>query len=132
MDRAANRDTASISPNMRMVDVSPEEMSFASITELSPAIKNQIMESMKGNLTNVLSSYHLLCTFSEGVHGGIAMTLTMELGKNSYDIIIERGALNRVGELLKLDRRVLVVTDEGVPSAYAETVAAACKTKAHH
>ena len=56
------------------------------------------------------------------------MTLTMELGKNSYDIVIERGALGRVGELLQLDRRVLVVTDQGVPAAYAETVAAACKT----
>ena len=54
------------------------------------------------------------------------MTLTMELGKSSYDIIVERGALGRVGELLKLDRRVLVVTDEGVPKEYAETVAAAC------
>ena len=28
------------------------------------------------------------------------MTLTMELGKSSYDIIVERGALGRVGELL--------------------------------
>ena len=54
------------------------------------------------------------------------MTLTMELGKSSYDIIVERGALGRVGELLKLDRRVLVVTDEGVPKEYTETVAAAC------
>ncbi len=56
------------------------------------------------------------------------MTLTLELGKNSYDVVIERGALGRVGELLPLQRRVLVVTDEGVPSAYAQTVAAACRT----
>ena len=55
------------------------------------------------------------------------MILTMELEKNSYDIIIERGALARVGELLALDRRVLIVTDQGVPAQYAETVAAACK-----
>ena len=56
------------------------------------------------------------------------MTLTMDLEKNSYDIMIERGALSRVGELLKLDRRVLVVTDDGVPAEYAKTVAAACRT----
>lgn len=55
------------------------------------------------------------------------MTLTMDLGKNSYDIIVERGALGRVGSLLNLNRRVLVVTDDGVPSQYAKTVAAACK-----
>ena len=56
------------------------------------------------------------------------MTLTMELSKNSYDIIVERGALARVGTLLNLDRRVLVVTDDGVPAAYAKAVAAACKS----
>lgn len=56
------------------------------------------------------------------------MTLTMELGKSSYDIIIERGALGRVGQLLPLERRVLIVTDDGVPAEYARTVAAACKT----
>jgi len=55
------------------------------------------------------------------------MTLTVSLGKSSYDITVERGALARVGELLPLDRRVLVVTDDGVPAAYAKGVAAACR-----
>lgn len=54
------------------------------------------------------------------------MILTVELGKNSYDIVVERGALSRVEELLPLNRRVLIVTDEGVPAAYAEAVAKAC------
>lgn len=54
------------------------------------------------------------------------MTMTVCLGKDSYDIIVERGALSRVGDLLNLDRRVLIVTDEGVPARYAETVAEAC------
>lgn len=53
--------------------------------------------------------------------------LHMELGERSYDITVERGALARVGELLRLERRVLILTDEGVPAAYAETVAACCK-----
>ena len=56
------------------------------------------------------------------------MTLRMELGPESYDIVLERGCLGRAGELLDLDRRVFVVTDEGVPAAYARTVAAQCKT----
>ena len=51
--------------------------------------------------------------------------LRMELGDNSYDIVVERGALNRVGELLDLDRKVMIVTDEGVPYDYARTVEAA-------
>ena len=53
------------------------------------------------------------------------MVLTMELGKNSYDIVVECGALSRIGELLQLDRRVLVVTDHGVPRKYARAVALA-------
>ncbi len=53
--------------------------------------------------------------------------LHMELGANSYDIVIERGALNRAGELLDLDRKVLVLTDDGVPAAYAAAVAAQAK-----
>ena len=55
------------------------------------------------------------------------MTLSVSLGEKSYDIHIERGLLARVGALLPLDRRVLVVTDDGVPAAYAEAVAAACR-----
>ena len=50
------------------------------------------------------------------------MRITVSLGEKSYDIHVERGALARVGELFPLDRRVLIVTDSGVPSAYAEAV----------
>ena len=55
------------------------------------------------------------------------MVLHLDLPQNGYDIILERGALNRAGELLKLDRRVLIVTDSGVPAQYVERVAAQCK-----
>ena len=51
----------------------------------------------------------------------------MELGADSYDIVVERGALNRVGELFNLDRKVMIVTDIGVPSRYADIVKAASK-----
>lgn len=50
------------------------------------------------------------------------MTLHLNLAENAYDITIERGALLRVDELFSLDRRVLVVTDDGVPPAYARAV----------
>ena len=51
------------------------------------------------------------------------MVLRLELPMGGYDIYLERGALNRAGKLFSLDRRVLIVTDEGVPAEYAETVA---------
>ena len=40
--------------------------------------------------------------------------------------MLEPGAIKKAGELLNLNRRVLVVTDSGVPAQYAETVAAQC------
>ncbi len=55
------------------------------------------------------------------------MVLHLDLPQNGYDIILERGVLHRAGELLELDRRVLIVTDDGVPAEYARTIAAQCK-----
>ena len=54
------------------------------------------------------------------------MKLHMELGERGYDIFVESGILVRAGELLRLNRRVLIVTDTGVPAEYARTVAAQC------
>ena len=55
------------------------------------------------------------------------MIIRMELGEASYDIVLERGCLKRAGELLNLDRKVLILTDEGVPAQYAQTVADRCR-----
>ena len=52
----------------------------------------------------------------------------MNLGKDSYDIVVERGLLAKAGEHLNLDRRVLIVTDSGVPAEYARMVARQCKS----
>ena len=51
------------------------------------------------------------------------MTLTVTLPHTSYDIIIERGALKKANSLLDLNRRVLIVTDSGVPAEYAQNIA---------
>ena len=55
------------------------------------------------------------------------MVLPVNLGEQSYDIIIERGALGRIGTYLNLNRRVLILTDSGVPSQYASTLLEQCK-----
>lgn len=56
------------------------------------------------------------------------MNIHLDLNENSYDIIVERGILGQAGKHLNLDRRVLVVTDSGVPEIYAQTLAKQCKT----
>ena len=55
------------------------------------------------------------------------MIIPVKTGAESYDIVIEAGALQKAGDWLDLDRRVLVVTDDGVPEAYAQSVAYACR-----
>ena len=50
------------------------------------------------------------------------MVLSLNLEKDSYDIVVLSGALNNVGEYLNLRRKVLILTDSGVPSEYANTV----------
>ena len=55
------------------------------------------------------------------------MIIPLELGEKSYDIILERGSLGRADSCLKLDRKVLVVTDTGVPKEYARRLADACR-----
>lgn len=51
----------------------------------------------------------------------------MNLGEDSYDIVVERGILNSAAEQLNLQRRVLIVTDTGVPTRYSQTIASMCK-----
>lgn len=55
------------------------------------------------------------------------MTITVTLPNASYPIHIGRSLLSAVGTLLSLGRRVLVVTDEGVPKQYAQKVVDAAK-----
>ena len=53
-------------------------------------------------------------------------TIPIILGDNSYNITVGRDILQKVGELFRLDRRVVIITDDGVPSEYAEAVCAEC------
>jgi len=55
------------------------------------------------------------------------MILHVDLKENGYDIVIERGALKKAGELISLDRKVLIVTDKNVPRGYSDSVASFCK-----
>ncbi len=59
--------------------------------------------------------------------GFIGTKLTMNLGERSYDIIVKSGSLENLYQFARLDRRVAVVTDSGVPAQYAQRVADQCK-----
>ena len=57
----------------------------------------------------------------------IGTKLTMNLGERSYDIILKNGALENLYQFARLDRKVAVVTDSGVPAQYAQRVADQCR-----
>ena len=57
----------------------------------------------------------------------IGTKLTMNLGERSYDIILKNGALENLYQFARLDRKVAVVTDSGVPTEYAQRVADQCR-----
>ncbi len=57
----------------------------------------------------------------------VQLTVKVEGQNSSYDIIVQRGLLQEIGEHIPLARRVLVVTDCGVPASYAECVMRACE-----
>ena len=49
------------------------------------------------------------------------MKLHVDLKENGYDIILERGCLYRVSDYIDLKRKVMIITDDGVPLSYAKT-----------
>ena len=55
------------------------------------------------------------------------MNCKVDLGKDSYDIIIERNILSQADKYMNLNRKVLIVTDSGVPTEYADKIAQLCK-----
>lgn len=55
------------------------------------------------------------------------LKVEFEEKNKSYDIVIERGVISKAAHELMLDRKVLILTDDGVPRKYVDTVAMACR-----
>lgn len=55
------------------------------------------------------------------------MIIPVNLGDKSYNIYLEKGSLHKAGDVLDLERRVLVVTDSQVPVQYANAICMQCK-----
>lgn len=54
-------------------------------------------------------------------------TIKVNLGENSYNVYVGKGLASEAKDLFDLDRKVLIVTDDGVPSEYAKQIAEQCK-----
>lgn len=53
--------------------------------------------------------------------------LNLNLGANSYKIIIQKGVISKADKYFNLNRKVLILTDGGVPEEYSKTIASLCK-----
>ena len=68
-----------------------------------------------------------LMALSRGYQAKKNCDLYVNLPGRGYEVVLLPGGLHHAGEVCDLDRRVLVVTDSGVPGQYAKTVMAQCK-----
>ena len=50
------------------------------------------------------------------------MIIPLNLNEQSYEIVVEKGALDKIGSLINLNRKVLILTDSGVPTEYSNKV----------
>lgn len=55
------------------------------------------------------------------------MIIKVNTIQDDYDIVIEPKSLEHIEEYLNLNRKVLIITDSGVPSIYSKKVLAKCK-----
>ncbi len=54
-------------------------------------------------------------------------SVKINLGPDTYSVHIGKGIINEAKNFFDLNRKVLIVTDDGVPTEYAKAVAAQCK-----
>ncbi|MGN0517735.1 MAG: 3-dehydroquinate synthase [Acutalibacteraceae bacterium] len=54
------------------------------------------------------------------------VTIPIHSNTRDYDIVLGSGALENIKDLIDLNRKVLIVTDSGVPKEYSEKVATGC------
>ena len=54
------------------------------------------------------------------------MIINVNTSSKNYDVIIEKNILEKVNNYLNLKRKVLIITDDGIPSSYVNTVKKQC------
>lgn len=56
------------------------------------------------------------------------MIIDVSSSQGTYEIVFKRGSLDKVKDYCDLDRKVVIITDEGVPVKYIETLKPQCES----
>ncbi len=56
------------------------------------------------------------------------MDILVDLKEKSYTVTVKNGGLKEASDYLDLNRRVFIITDDGIPKEYIDTLKAQCKT----
>lgn len=99
---------------------------------VSDEIKEYYTDFLKSNMRLSRSYQAKLCSASENgfiyEDDGARSIVVRTSGSTSYRVTVARGAIANAGKYFDLKRRVLIVTDSGVPQDYARIVATQCDT----
>ena len=106
----------SIEDVKREAEIITQNSSFINSDEIRPYYEKFLRETIEISKDFQRNSYNCF---------GNIIPVKTSLG--AYDIILERGAISNVKEYLNLDRKVLVVTDSGVPKEYSQAIASSSK-----
>ena len=85
---------------------------------------NHVMSLSKERQTEYITSIRESINSSETAE---YTALKVNLAENSYPIIIGKNLISKADKHFNLDRKVFIVTDDGVPDIYAKTIADLCK-----
>lgn len=101
----------------------------------NPSIKAHYINFIKNNLS-ISRSYQaeLYPDISSGIlyEKENIKRIPISLGDDSYDIILGCGVLCDAEKYLKLDRKVLILTDSGVPTEYSKAISEKCQYSIIH
>lgn len=96
--------------------------------EIENRLLSSVSDDIKPYYGEVLHTIINTSKFYQRRLGASECEKTVNLGKYSYNIAVGKGYIKKADELFDLSRKVLIVTESGVPSEYVKTVELLCKT----
>lgn len=104
----------------REAEMAEKYRDFISVTELTPFYRQLLKKTVD-----------LSCDYQEEIIKDSAAEgckiLRIHHNSGSYGVYIGNGLIEKAGEIFDLDRKVMIVTDSGIPASYTEKVSSLCR-----